>query len=87
MDNVDKIDNFINMPSLRNLRFKSVLVLSYGLYCRLVVGAPRGNSTSRGDRDIYQPGVVYQCSVDKRGKCQNIVFDIWGEYLKIISLK
>ncbi|XP_021939552.1 integrin alpha-PS4-like isoform X2 [Zootermopsis nevadensis] len=39
----------------------------------LVVGAPRGNSTYPEHRGVYEPGVVYQCGLDRGNNCQHIV--------------
>jgi len=44
-----------------------------------VVGAPRGNSTYPEHRGIHQPGVVYQCRLDKLNLCQHLVLDNGGE--------
>jgi hypothetical protein len=48
-------------------------------YPRVVVGAPRGNSTYPEHRGIHQPGVVYQCRLDKLSLCQHLVLDSGGE--------
>lgn len=47
----------------------------HGKCSRLLVGAPRGNSTYRKHRGIYQPGVVYQCGLDNVGDCQQILMN------------
>jgi hypothetical protein len=44
-----------------------------------VVGAPRGNSMYREHRGIHQPGVVYQCQLDRRNVCKQLVVDSDGE--------
>jgi hypothetical protein len=46
---------------------------------RVVVGAPRGNSMYPAHRNIHQPGVVYQCHIDRHNRCKQLVVDIGGE--------
>jgi hypothetical protein len=60
-----------------------VVMLSY----RLVVGAPRGNSTYVKHQYIYQPGVVYQCGLRKGADCVQLLVDPSGKFCMLTFIK
>jgi hypothetical protein len=47
--------------------------------CRLLVGAPRGNSTHPSHLNITEPGVVYQCQLEGDLKCVAQILDSAGK--------
>lgn len=57
------------------------------LLYRLVVGAPRGNSTYRKHQYIHQPGVVYQCGLKNGGNCVQLIVDPSGKFCRVINMK
>ncbi|KAJ8881838.1 hypothetical protein PR048_018324 [Dryococelus australis] len=46
--------------------------------CRLVIGAPRGNSSYPNHAKLEEPGVVYQCDM-YGGPCQQLALDLSGK--------
>nr|CAD7588151.1 unnamed protein product [Timema genevievae] len=52
---------------------------------RLVVGAPRANSTLQNHQNIFQPGVTYQCDLSQDNKCSQIVLDPTGNGKKLAA--
>lgn len=52
---------------------------------RLVVGAPRGNSTYRKHQYIHQPGVVYQCGLQNGGSCVQLIVDPSGKFGRVVN--
>ena len=52
------------------------------LFCcfyRLLVGAPKGNSTVLKEKGIVNPGVVYRCDFSRDVNCSVLPFDVDGE--------
>lgn len=45
---------------------------------RLLVGAPRGNSTHPNHLNITEPGMVYQCRIEGDAECSSQVLDYAG---------
>jgi hypothetical protein len=54
------------------------VIISVELF-RLIVGAPRGNSTYPGHVNVRQPGVVYQCQLEGDGNCTSQLLDPAGK--------
>ena len=54
---------------------------------RLVVAAPRGNSTYIKHEYIYQPGVVYQCALRSGGSCVQLIVDPSGKFSMTMYIK
>lgn len=54
---------------------------------RLVVAAPRGNSTYSKQQSIYQPGAVYQCALRNGGSCVQLIVDPSGKFSMTIYIK
>ena len=53
-------------------------ILFCGFY-RLLVGAPKGNSTVLKDLGVVNPGVVYRCDFSRDVNCSVLPFDTQGE--------
>jgi len=56
------------------------VVINVKEYFRLLVGAPRGNSSHRNHLNITEPGMVYQCRIEGDGNCTSQLLDSAGTY-------
>lgn len=56
-----------------------MVYLLLNLWSRVIVGSPRSNSTLESHKEIFEPGVVWQCSLQKKSEiCRVLVMDPTG---------
>ena len=65
------------MVSLRKSSFASSLNLEHKYSNRVLIGAPKSNSSHPNHQHLFEPGVVYKCDLDnvQNAKCQSIILE------------
>ena len=67
---------------VRSMNSLICLTLYFLFTFSLLVGAPRANSTHQ--RELVEPGAVFQCSVNTPGPCQQVKLDDQGKRLSCV---